>query len=47
VFTCCQKLIEYGWIDRTVAEAVIELKNRKITEHTRSMDKILSLYGYI
>jgi tetratricopeptide (TPR) repeat protein len=47
VFTCCQKLIEYGWIDRTVAEAVIELKNRKITEHTHSMDKILSLYGYI
>lgn len=47
VFACCQKLIDYGWIDRTIAETIVGLKNRKIIEYTRGMDKILSLYGYI
>jgi hypothetical protein len=47
VLNCCQKLIDCGWIDRTIAEAVIGLKNKNITGYTRSMDRILSLYGYI
>ncbi|HEY8500744.1 MAG TPA: hypothetical protein VIL89_09005 [Clostridia bacterium] len=47
VFNCCQKLIDSGWIDKIVAEVIIGLKNKKITEHTRSMDKILSIYGYL
>jgi len=47
VFACCQKLIDIGWIDKIVAEAIIGLKNKKIGEHTRNMEKILSLYGYM
>lgn len=47
MFACCQKLIDCGWIDRTIAETVIGLKNRKIIEYTRSMDRMLYLYGYI
>jgi len=47
VSACCQKLIECGWIDKTIAETIIGLKDRKMIENTRSMEKILSLYGYI
>lgn len=46
LLTCCQRLLSSGWVDGLVAKTALELKNRGVTDNTRELDRLLTLYGY-
>lgn len=46
VYNCCRRLLKIGWMDRLLAETLLNLKQLNIANPTAKESKLLNLYGY-